>query len=638
MLRNRGSHRISILLNAAFAGTIGSIKQDFAGLLPESEFVTFAIPSPVEGLVVGNAFRRQAAELIREWAIHAVAPDVVILTSLFEGAVDEGVTSIGRFGDDIPAATIHHDLIPYAEPAVYLADPTTNAWFHDKLESLKRSALLLANSEHSAKQAVELVGISPGRVQTIYAAADERFRPRMLSEEPAAELAERIGLKRKFIMNTSTFEPRKNFEGLLRGFARLPKALRHNYQLVFAAQISEDNRVRVGELAASLGLDPDELVIAGHVSDRELIHLYSTCELFVFPSFSEGFGLPALEAMSCGAVVIGSNTTSIPEVIGRRDALFDPRSDADIAQSIERALTDLVYRNGLKAFQVQHAKGFSWERSAKLALEALESKVGSRQKPPGEISASSLMDAIASLPSLPAATLGDLAEIAADVARTERSLSKWRASAPSVRSDAPAAPKQGNGAGGIAALPRLPEAPRVRPELPSIGPQPSILLLKLDHIGDFIISIDAFRIIRETWPKAHITLVCGPWNKGLAERTRLFDRIVPCHFFTEAGADYSREALAEQGLNAYLALGLGEYDIAVDLRYYGDSRILLHHTKAKVRAGYVGDGVELDLSLPEIPETEMKLHVGARAVALASAVAWTFGPSAQAGRSAQGSN
>jgi Glycosyltransferase len=120
------------------------------------------------------------------------------------------------------------------------------------------------------------------------------------------------------------------------------------------------------------GLTKNDVIITGYVPDDELIAMYNLCELFIFPSLHEGFGLPVLEAMSCGAPVIGSNTTSIPEVIGREDALFDPYSVDSIANKIKEVLTDENFRNELREYAIKRSKEFSWDKSAKIALEAFE--------------------------------------------------------------------------------------------------------------------------------------------------------------------------------------------------------------------------------------------------------------------------
>ena len=101
--------------------------------------------------------------------------------------------------------------------------------------------------------------------------------------------------------------------------------------------------------------------------------LYNTCKVLVLPSIHEGFGLPALEAMSCGAPVIASNVTSLPEVVGNPEALFDPGSDKNIIEKIEQVLRDENFRMSLAESGYKRSNNFSWERSAQKALEAIES-------------------------------------------------------------------------------------------------------------------------------------------------------------------------------------------------------------------------------------------------------------------------
>ncbi|MCF3439936.1 glycosyltransferase, partial [Escherichia coli] len=98
--------------------------------------------------------------------------------------------------------------------------------------------------------------------------------------------------------------------------------------------------------------------------------LYRLCKLFIFASLHEGFGLPVLEAMSCGAPVIGSNVTSIPEVIGNPEALFDPYSVSSMRDKIAQCLTDDTFLARLKDMAQQQARNFSWDRAAVTALEA----------------------------------------------------------------------------------------------------------------------------------------------------------------------------------------------------------------------------------------------------------------------------
>ncbi|MGH7092561.1 MAG: glycosyltransferase family 9 protein, partial [Stellaceae bacterium] len=174
------------------------------------------------------------------------------------------------------------------------------------------------------------------------------------------------------------------------------------------------------------------------------------------------------------------------------------------------------------------------------------------------------------------------------------------------------------------------EAIRHRVWLPD--ERPRILLLKLDHIGDFAMTVDSFQLLRDTWPKADITLVCGPWNKSFAEQLGLFNTVLCCDFYPVTTTTYDRDAVTKQGIAAYCALPLGIYDLAIDLRIYDDNRFLLSHTDTTYRAGYAADGVALDLALPAGSESEMTAHIGGRTLALAAAVAWTFGVPAGGGR------
>jgi glycosyltransferase involved in cell wall biosynthesis len=112
-------------------------------------------------------------------------------------------------------------------------------------------------------------------------------------------------------------------------------------------------------------------VFTGYVDDNDLIDLYRMCSLFAFPSWHEGFGLPILEAIRCGAAAIGSNVSSIPEVIGVEDALFDPHSPDSLASLMERALLDDSFKLSISSSSKEHCKGFSWDASGQQAIDAM---------------------------------------------------------------------------------------------------------------------------------------------------------------------------------------------------------------------------------------------------------------------------
>ena len=629
IIRNAGNHEVFILLNGLLERDIPQIINDYSSILPEDRFVIFSAPGPVEGLVGANDWRRESAELIRERMINDFAPDVLLMLSLFEGAVDDSVTSVRRLPTPIKTAVILYDLIPFLDPERYIPAPQSSRWYYSKIDSLKKADLLLAISESARMEATDRLGFPEERVITIHSAADESFSKDRVLPEKMDEVLIRAGIKRKFLLYASAFEPRKNFEGLVRAFGLLPKYIRKIYQLVFVTAINLAGQVSLRNLANDAGLDEDELVFAGYVSDDDLIALYSQCTLFVFPSFHEGFGLPALEAMCCGAAVIGSNTSSIPEVIGKADALFDPYSDKSMADLIERSLTDMAFMESLKAHALFQAKKFSWDKSAKLAIHALEQMQSAASQASSRLSLTKFLDMFTSIKK-GSPSENDLIACANSIYKNMNAIkqldilrhnSDTALPMTRLRDFAPDESRTGSEGEGLLDDSAIKV---IRSDVWLSQDRPRILLLKLDHIGDFIITLGAFGLIRDAWPNAYIVLVCASWNKSLAEETGLFNEVICCDFFPESGADFDRNSMTGPGLAKYQALSLGSYDLAVDMRYYGDTRPLLLHTNAKYRAGYVASGVKLDVALPEVPETEMVAQIGARAMALAAAVVATF--------------
>jgi glycosyltransferase involved in cell wall biosynthesis len=371
MVHNGSNHEWFIALNAAFADTIEPIRAAFDGLVPQERIVVWEAPIPVANCDPSNAARCHAAERVREAFLASLQPDWVVMTSLFEGFVDDAVTSLGRHLS-LPTAVVLYDLIPLIYRDIYLGNPVIKAWYLEKLDHLRRANLLLSISEASGREAVEHLGLDPAYVVPIGTDCDARFRPISLSEEKRAHLRAAYGIERPFVMYTGGIDHRKNIEGLIRAYAALPQALRHCHQLAVVCAVQPPERERLRSLARNAGLGEDELILTGFVPDHDLLALYNACTLFVFPSWHEGFGLPALEAMRCGKAVLAANTSSLPEVVGREDALFDPFDERAIAALIARALADDAFRHDLEQHALKQSQRFSWDKTAQRALAALE--------------------------------------------------------------------------------------------------------------------------------------------------------------------------------------------------------------------------------------------------------------------------
>lgn len=400
--RNAGGHEIWLALNAAFPESISDIRRAFDGIVPEERLRVFDIPAPVAECDPANAWRARAAEQIREHFMQKLQPDAVLVTSLFEGYLADAATSAGAFCGGAKTAVILYDLIPLLNPDDYLANPAQREYYERKIESLKKAGLLLSISEHSRREAIGALGLAQDRVVNISTAANPYFRPGNNSPDEISALRRRLGVTRKMVMYApGGFDARKNLDGLITAYSLLPDELRATHQLVVVSKLGDPERAQLEQMRERAGLAADEMILTGYIADYELRALYRDATLFVFPSKHEGFGLPALEAMACGAPVIGANNTSVPEVIGNGEALFDPFLPQSIADKMAQALQSEPMRNRLRERGLEQARRFSWDETARRAIGALEELVRREEKPTGpmrtDLAETSIVAAIAGI-------------------------------------------------------------------------------------------------------------------------------------------------------------------------------------------------------------------------------------------------
>lgn len=363
-------NEVWIALNDAFPDTIEPLRAAFDTLLPQERIVVWQAPGPTAGAAPSNDWRRNAAELLRESFLESLEPDLVYVPSLFEGIVDDAATSVGRIVEGRRTGVAIHDLIPLADRDRYLADPAVEAAYQRKLVSIRRAGLWCPVSEWTRREAMEQLGLPGDKLIVVPNAADRRFCPMEIGGDRAESLLRRFGITRPFVMYTAGTDPRKNIERLVGAFARLPRGLCGGHQLVVVCAADAASVRTLKELAARRGLAGDGLILTGFVSDDDLVKLYNLCRAFCFPSLSEGFGLPALEAMQCGAPTIGANVAGIPEVIGRVDALFDPSNEEELCALLTQVLVDENFRTSLVMHGREQARKFSWQDSAAHAWAA----------------------------------------------------------------------------------------------------------------------------------------------------------------------------------------------------------------------------------------------------------------------------
>ncbi|MBV7453202.1 glycosyltransferase [Acidovorax sp. sif1233] len=374
MMRVGHCHDFYVLLNKSLPSE-NEVRAEFIDLIPQHKILAIDIPSDVaenKTAATGQIGLTRMAELIREKFIADLSPDIVHVTSLIEGLGDDVVTSVGLLFPASRTAVTLYDLIPLVEREKYLTNHVLEKHFFKKIDHMRNAGILLAISNYSKIEGHDVGEFASDRIVNISSAVDSKFKPRLISIEREQDLRDRFSIRQKFLIYVASFDSRKNQEGLIRAFALTSPDIVNNYQLVIVGKGWDEIYRRLKKIGKDSGLRDDAVLFLGHIADEDLIDLYNLSSLFVFPSFREGFGLPVLEAMSCGVPAIGSNTTSIPEVLGRSDAMFDPQDTSAISAKLEKALLDQSFYESLKKHSLAHSKNFSWEMSAKRAIEFME--------------------------------------------------------------------------------------------------------------------------------------------------------------------------------------------------------------------------------------------------------------------------
>jgi glycosyltransferase involved in cell wall biosynthesis len=234
--------------------------------------------------------------------------------------------------------------------------------------AVRRADHILADSHATKADLVSMLSVEPERVTVVHLAADPTYRP--LAAEEAKKIAAKYGLKSGYLLSVGTLEPRKNIPGLLQA-----------YRLLRDARTTDQPLVLVGgkgwlydeifERVETLHLTQHVRFLHG-VPNADLPGLYSAAGLLTTPSFYEGFGLPALEAMGFGTPVVVSDRASLPEVVGEAGLLVNPDDPENIARALTRVLTDETLRARMRERGLMQAARFTWDKAARETLEVYQ--------------------------------------------------------------------------------------------------------------------------------------------------------------------------------------------------------------------------------------------------------------------------
>ena len=371
LIRNKGTHEIVVLLSDLFPESLAYAQDALAEQRAHCTIKVWSGIGPTDLRKLGNHWRKDVSELLREAYIAELQPDVLIISSLLDSPGDNTIVSVSKLASVYTVAMLY-DLIPLLYKSEYLVDPTTQDWYYERLWQFKKADFWFAISESSRNDGIAQLGLPPAQVQNISAALGEDIVAVELNTEQATALHQKFGITRPFLLYSGAFDPRKNIDRLVCAYAAQPAEIRQAHQLVLAGGLNAPQLVHVNQLIAAAGLDASQVIVTQRITDHELCALYGLCKAYILPTYCEGFGFTALEAMACGAPTIGSNYSSVPEVIGLPEALFDPFSVESIASKITQVLSDEAYRAMLAAHGRMQVQTFSWDHTARKALEALE--------------------------------------------------------------------------------------------------------------------------------------------------------------------------------------------------------------------------------------------------------------------------
>ena len=360
---------------------VRNLLNQFARLDSESQFIAYLakpfakgeIPSRFEvRQVSSNPFKRLGMDLMLR--MRRDRPDLL------------HVQYTGPLNCPVPLVVSVHDVSYLEHPQYFTRFRATQLRLTVK-RTIQAAARVLTPSEFSRGAILKHYAIDEDKVAVVHNAASPVFRP--IERQVAAAAVERkFQIAAPFVLMVGDLQPRKNHLGLLRAFEEVLRAhpnLAHS--LVFVGKETWYSK-ELHRAVASSSIT-SRVRFTGFVDDADLAHFYGACDLFVFPSFYEGFGLPILESMACGRAVACSNLTAMPEVADGAAILFDPHSTREMVRAMADIMLDQELRTRLERLGIQRAAQFSWDQAARRTLEVYYDVAGAvrRVKSPSMLKA-----------------------------------------------------------------------------------------------------------------------------------------------------------------------------------------------------------------------------------------------------------
>lgn len=269
--------------------------------------------------------------------------------------------------------TIHdliHTLFPGKKPTRFLHRKAYDLVLRSAVKHAKK---VIAVSENTKKDLVEIVGANPEKIEVIYEAVDDKYYP-VLDHKKLSDLKAKYGITKPFLLYIGNWRYHKNVYGLVEAFDLIKEQGKIDCQLVLPGKMGREHQEETEAAINNSPFKPD-IILPGFIPEEELPLLYNAATVFAFPSFYEGFGLPPLEAMACATPVISSNASCMLEVLGDAAEYFNPNSTEEIAKKLVKVLKDENLQKEMSERGQERVKQYSWERMAKETLDVYKNVV-----------------------------------------------------------------------------------------------------------------------------------------------------------------------------------------------------------------------------------------------------------------------
>ena len=361
-LAERDDVEVLLALNAAFPDELVEVRDDLARRAPAIRCTQWESARCAPENATGHEERREASELALVHHINHHGADIAVSAAPFEGLLDHSVPLLPSSALAVPAVALWYDAIPYRFADDYLPNEPLRRAYLRRLERTRDFDHLWCISAFAEREAADLLA-AQGRTTNIDGAAAELFRSHL------GDVDRRGG--DDTLLYVGGFDARKNVGLIADAMAILERRIGRSTTLTV---VGPSDGPQLEEFLAAwrgAGLSPDHLDVCGTVSDDELLRRYRQAAVLIQPSLMEGFGLTALEAMSIGTPVVAARAGALPDVVGDDDLLFDPRSPDELADRLERVLTDHAFRDAQVARGRTHAADYSWTAVADRAAASL---------------------------------------------------------------------------------------------------------------------------------------------------------------------------------------------------------------------------------------------------------------------------